>query len=374
MIKSPKGIFSLIVACILLSPLNWAHSMEHEEGEGEQIQTKGTKKRRTDIPVVAKTSGIGEAFLVDSIGALTSAQTKRHSDILGKDADLYTCDQPTFDKLFPVCPAGDDPIHKSFFAGQIRNAHNDNGIGTGTIIGMEKVEGGVRLTGITALHNFVGFTQTKGLDISAKFTRKFCIGSKAHPEQKGLVFSLGTFDIDSVIVPAIPVKDICLFSGILSHNKELFTDETVFFDQFHDHLPAITASKVNNSDVVSKASMYHYPLGKKDQRQNEGEALGNGKHKIESLFGSSGAGIFNEKFEIIGIHTGVSGADLRRDMIAACPDDDDIPISNYNLFALISLDDYNELNTGVDLYGSKGNSDKKFYDALKGLAENISHN
>lgn len=249
---------------------------------------------------------------------------------------------------------------------------SNNGVGTGTLIDIKKTEDGkIRITGITALHNFVGLNKIEGLKISAKFSKNFFLGSKAHPTEKENVFSLGSAEIDKIMVQKIPSKDICLFEGDFIFTKKLFEDNNDFFEKMHKNPPRIVENKIEEKEEY-ESFVCHYPLGKKDQRKNEGKAFATGKHKIESLFGSSGAALFNKNSEIFGIHTGVSYKDLRTDVIAEYNQAKDIPVSDFNLFEIISQKDYNDLKDGIDLFGSQGDFNKEIYNAISKLVETIS--
>lgn len=366
MINFKKFIFCLSMVFIS-TPLNLAHSMDKE---GDEPNNQLTKKIRIDVP----NEFVREAFLSDDIEKLKDANKEVFSRILNKDAKLYTCEETVFEKLFPVCSVGEANYEtdKSFFAGQIRNSMSNNGIGSGTLVDIKKTEEGkIRITGITALHNFVDFSKSKGLEISTKFSKNFFLGSKVHPTEQESVFALGNAEIDKIMVQKVPSKDICLFEGEFTFTKELFEDNNDFFEKMHKNIPSIVENKIEEEEEY-ESFVCHYPLGKKDQRKNEGKAFGTGKHKIESLFGSSGAALFNKNSEIFGIHTGVSYKDLRKDVIAEYDQDKDIPVSDFNLFEIISQQDYNDLKDGIDLFGSKGDFNKEIYNAISKLVESIS--
>ena len=368
MINMKKSVFVFISMWTFLSSLNEAYSMEDDE-KGKASQSNPTKKRRrSDYIDSIKISGIGEALLLRNItnGNLINTHTKHHSETFKEEVTLFRCEEETFKKIFPVHPIGDDFVDKSSFSGQIRDAAADDGIGSGCLVGMKKKKNKkIKFTCITAMHVFVGVNEKGNLVIPTKYTRKFSLGCKSLGND--YIFVAGSADVDKIMVQALPSKDICLFKGTFVPIAGLFDDEDDFFSRYHTKVPTIVKTEMDKSDNLP-AFMYHHPLGKKDQRRNDGKASGNGQHDIESLYGSSGAAIFNDKFEIFGIHTGVTKGNLCKDVIAEYDGDKEIPISKSNSFELISLQDYDDLSKGVNLYGNKG-FNKPLYDALVSLAE-----
>lgn len=370
MAKSVRTVFIIRLLFVLLFSLNQAYSMEPKDNDPSSSSPPAKRVKRSIK--VQEVYGVREAILKDNITSkkLKDANKKYFSERLQKDAELYLCDENSFDNLFPINTVGSDlnlTTDKSYFSGQIRITKNDDGLGTGTVVGMkEDSDGKIIITGITALHNFVGFDK-KGINIPLPGDRKFSLGSKHHTSDG--MFSLGHAEIDRVVVPSTPSKDICLFEGFFSRNEKLFDTEKEFYEQFKPNLPVIVTNEMTSTDTYS-GILYHYPLGKKDQRQNKGEALGTGQHKIESLFGSSGAALFDDNFKIFGIHTGVSGNDLYKDAVVEYDGIEDIPVSNFNSFEKISYKDYNDACTGVEIL--RGYLSKEFKVKLSSLVESLS--
>lgn len=320
------------------------------------------KKQKSEF---SNLKNISEAFLIDSIKKLTDTNTKFFSKRLKTNAELYLCDNTCFDDLFPISPIGSFELStdKGPFAGQIRITDDDEGLGSGTLVGMkEEDNGNITITGITALHNFVGF-DTKGINIPLPGDRKFVMGNQSLEE------GLGFAEINKVMLSSMPLKDICLFEGTFSCNKDLFEDNKKFFNQFFPHIPAIVENELINKNT-DLATMYHYPLGKKNQRKNTGDAYGTGLHKVESLWGSSGASFFNNDLKIFGIHTGASFTSLSTDAVVEYNGIEDIPVTQYNSFEKVSIKDYNDALNGTELL--RGNLSKEFKKQLSVLVESMS--
>lgn len=367
-----KSLFSLLILIGIAIPVT---AMDDNSSSSEHINTQ-KKRASTDLPKeepnnkkqkseFSNLKNISEAFLSDSINKLKDTNKKIFSKRLGLDTELYLCDETGFDNLFPIFKAesftssGD----KSYFAGQIRITKNDEGLGSGTLVGMKKEDdGSITITGITALHNFFGIDK-KGINIPLPGDRKFVMGSQILEE------GLGFAEINKVMVPSSPVKDICIFEGTFSFTNGLFDNNEKFFNQFFPQLPSIIENELIETDNCL-ATMYHYPLGKKNQRKNTGNAYGTGLHKLESLWGSSGASFFNNDLKIFGIHTGASGKNLSKDAVVEYDGIQDIPVSYYNSFEKISIKDYNEAINGTELL--RGNLSKNFKKQLSDLVESIS--
>lgn len=311
-----------------------------------------------------------EAFLIGEIDKLEDTGQTVYSQRLQATAELYKCNEQKFAELFPVFQNYDIISgHPSLSAGQIRNK-DDSGIGTATLIGIQEVEGKIRVLGVTAAHNFLRIDKSQGVMWPEKFYgRKFTLGSMIHPASKDEYFTLGETSIDKIMVQKNPEKDICLFEGVFTYNPSLFEENEQFIANFKS-IPLIVETSITEPEKWD-SSIYHYPLGKKDQRNNLGSAFGIGKHTMESLFGSSGAALFTPDGRIFGIHTGVDYGDLIFNKIAEYDGTKDIPIAKYNAFELFSMVEYNQLVNGIDLYG--GGHSKDFIMKLSKLAEKISN-
>ena len=232
-------------------------------------QEPARQRKKEDSSIVNDSK---EAILWSSIDKLTDTHRKIFSKRLNAEAELYTCDNKTFDDLFPISPLGtfDLKVDKSSFAGQIRYTTSDRGIGSGTIIGMaEEKNGDITITGITALHHIVSLDQGKDINRPSPGDRKFVMGSKRKEDKKET--ELGFVKINKVMVPHDPQKDMCLFKGTLIPNEKIFDSRKTFLNHFSPYVPSIIEDGITKTDPVP-STIYHYPLGRKDQRINSGDA------------------------------------------------------------------------------------------------------
>ncbi|MBY0293125.1 MAG: hypothetical protein K2W92_07560 [Alphaproteobacteria bacterium] len=315
---------------------------------------------------------VKEALLLSDLNnpEINDSHTRRSSKWI-PDAEVYTFqDETTFENLFPSHPFtgdGSEFDNRSFYVGQIASSLGNNGIGTGTLLDIVAgySDDTIRVIGITAMHNFVGITDA-GVHVSPKFSKKFFMGAKSLPDGSGIT-SYGTVDIDKVLVQKTPSKDICLFEGTVTPNRALLNSNDELVKIFSLTKPTIVEHEFNAGS--KQGTMYHYPLGKKNQRINTGEVSYNERHTIRSLFGSSGSSIFDDKLEIIGIHDGVKMAALQDKVVEVSGGD--LPVAEYNSFVKVSKDDYDSiLREGVNLYD--GSITKKFIDDLSVFVESNS--
>ena len=335
-------------------------------------------------PLSCNAVKVKEAMLLSDLAepGINDSHIRRNSRWIS-DAEVYTFqDDTVFERLFPTCPhasvldapTGEDIINtnedlrnKSFFVGQITTS-SGSGVGTVTLLDVIPgwTEDSIRVIGITAMHNFVGFTDT-GVVVHPKFSRKFFIGAKTLPDGSGIT-NYGEVDIDRVLVQANPSKDVCFFEGSVTPNRALLSSNEIMAEIFSLEKPTLIAQELSVGS--RRCVMYHYPLGKKNQRVNTGEAFHHEGHQIRSLFGSSGSSIFDEtSFEVIGIHDGVKSADLEHKVIEVT--NGDLPVARYNSFVKVSQGDYDSIRRDrVDLYD--GSITKDFIDALSVFVESNS--
>jgi hypothetical protein len=336
----------------------------------------------------ANAGKVKEAILLTDLSSeeLTNHHKRRYSKWaeelnLEKEADVYSFhNENTFERLFPsYLKSSQDYEDKSFYAGQISSVWGNNGVGTGILLDVGEFSGSVRAIGITAMHNFVSIKDEVTV-ISPKFTKQFFLGAKSVVGED--VDNYGTMKIDKVLVQRIPSKDICLFEGTISPNSKHFWARDGVFrpedakqeDIVTDFISSFIANKpeiVEKEIIINNENckMYHYPFGKRNQRKNEGTIFHSGKHQIRSLFGSSGASIFNEQFQIVGIHRGFDLTALKDKVVEIS--EGDIPVVEYNSFVKVSKSDYDSiLREGVDLYG--GDIKEDFIHSLSQFAaENL---
>jgi len=332
---------------------------------------------------------IKEAVLLDDLNSaeLKNKHTRRYSKWakeLNEDgsADVFSFqDQNTFERLFPSHPLDSGNYDdKSFYVGQIAGVLGSNGVGTGTLLEAKAVTPvSVRAIGITAMHNFVG-TKDGEVYISGRFTKQFFLGAKSVGSDS--IDNYGTMKIDRVSVQDVPSKDICLFEGVITPNRKYFwardgverPEDAKPEDVITDFVSSFNAKKpsVVNSELAVDTgvyTMYHYPLGKRNQRVNKGHVFHDGRHQIRSLFGSSGASIFNSELEVVGVHRGFDLTALK-DKVVEIPGGE-LPVVEYNSFVKTSIDEYNGIvSNGINLYG--GGLTEEFMASLSQFAaENL---
>jgi hypothetical protein len=317
------------------------------------IDGTADNKQRVVIPASPKVSR--EAILLHDLSSLSHTADKYRKKLTDPEADVYSCDKDTFQKLFPIHPTttnGSDSFDKSIFVGQIVNSNKLTiGTGTGTTLNVKFVSGdvGFRITGITAMHNFVGSNTDSPYYV--KYGKTFLPGKKYNPND-GSFQIWGKTKIDKVIVQKNPTKDICLFEGKLEIDNRLFPKDEDFINFYKTVLKE--APKILEDDALEKTgTMYHYPLGVEHQRKNEGSISENGQHQIRSLYGSSGASIFvkkGEEFKIAGIHRGGHLDTVKKDAVVKYEGRNGLPVMEFNVFEIISNKDYADLIDGVNLY------------------------
>lgn len=335
-------VFSIVSFCILLSLPSIAMDTEEHHRKFRSVvkNLKQSSMEEKNSPSSTSSSRLNrfEGLLFDNIEKMQ--KERQFVQELDKEVDLYTCDSHTFDEFFPVWK---DENFESFCVGQIQIKEGRT-CATGTLVFMEQGENKeINFKCITALHVFVGRNKDHGLFI--KQEREFVLGRKESDTMKDKVYNLGTSSIEKVKVLKKP-RDICLFEGKFVPNPDVFSSNEDFLVEFKDHLPKISQDlSVEQVDT----HMYHYPLGTKSQRKNTGPAFVNNRtHKMESVYGSSGAALLNESLEIFGIHTGCGS--ISDNKIAAYGKRK-IPITDFNTFELFFQKDYDDLVNGIDIYG-----------------------
>jgi hypothetical protein len=129
----------------------------------------------------------------------------------------------------------------------------------------------------------------------------------------GGISHMATVTINSLIVQNVISKDICLFKGKYELNGDYSKDEALLITNGYKKCLPKFNENLEIFDSPQDSFMHHYPLGKKEQRKNDGIVTLSEKmtqkmtHKIRSLKGSSGASIVSKASgEIIAIHTGMA--------------------------------------------------------------------
>ena len=224
-----------------------------------------------------------------------------------------------FDDTFPVCKG-----NAKISVGLIVDS------GTGTIIENK----GETVVGITAKHVF--------FDDKGKMLPKFGNFHQASMEKDGKIIVGAVIKIDEIrLYEDLNNKiDIALFIG----RYRIKNPEVPGIDVAHSNISKTALGK--KRDII----VYHYPWGVEDQRFKKGkvesiEGKGEGRHLISTLRGSSGAPIFNERDEIIGIHSGWNEIEKQgtikytgnkfKSLMSMCPDMIDVPIAGSSRYAPI---------------------------------------
>src|SRR5690606_26439032 len=134
------------------------------------------------------------------------------------------------------------------------------GIGTGTIIKLEKLEGNkYKATGLTALHVFFQRYEIKkdtfGFALDHPKSVRFYQGLKITEDNRlATVFSFNVEDI-KVLPGATLQKDICLFTGSFKRADE---EDIAPIEMLQKLCPKVVeAPKEGKLETI----MYHYPLG-----------------------------------------------------------------------------------------------------------------
>ena len=343
--KSKIAIISMISTCYFFIPLSVSAMNDEEQGAVLKQKSKLVEEddinRQSQSFLSAEQEGfIGSAHLVKS-------GSKYHSEKLKKEVDLYICDNNIFNTIFPIVKYTEESSWPSDCVGQIQVTGGDTSA-SGTLISISYDESNKSITFkcVTALHVFASFDTKNGLSI--RHNREFVLGRKEAPSNTNKVYNLGVSSIDKVLIQKEP-RDLCIFEGNFKPSSRLFESSKTFYDQFKNNIPKIVESQEKGKIV---ASMYHYPFGIKSQRNNTGIAdLDNKTHSMDSIYGSSGASIFNEKNEIFSIHTAHDAFDKTKiAIVKGMGATEEVPIVSSNLFELFSMKEYSDLIGGVNLY------------------------
>ena len=241
-------------------------------------------------------------FLLSSGKATSTLEGLLEKDVKKhhlKDGD--TLSDETFDKLFLA--SNPQNFSQGWYCGQL--ASQSGGKGTGTLLKIEEKDGILMGTGITSLHVFLEVFPShdkKKYRYTPNWT--FYQSSTSTDNEKRSYFA--KIEVTKVLFSSELRKDICLFVGsyILSGQYPAEALPKVIAGT-HAKLPKVSKDIVASGKPI-KAILYHYPLGKLNQRENKGKLLStDSTHKVSTLAGSSGAAFFSKKTsEIIGIHIG----------------------------------------------------------------------
>lgn len=225
-------------------------------------------------------------FLLLALNSAFSSEDKDFSKghgFLPKDTPnmktVLEIDDVGFDKVFPTClhnteEQGEQPNYSVCL---LRNKY----AGTATII----ENNNKNVTALTAAHNL---KDDKGNILFGSLFQ----GSARLNNKDEKISWIARYDINTVCFH--DEKDIALIKGTL-------VESPVNYDILKQYTSDISSEKNNQKQTCT---MYHHPLGFKDQRVSSGEVDHDGKHYISSLPGSSGASIFDGNGKITCIHTG----------------------------------------------------------------------
>lgn len=194
---------------------------------------------------------------------------------------VFEIDDVGFDKVFPSClhnieEQGEQPNYSVCL---LRNKY----AGTATIIENDNKN----VTALTAAHNLKDKDNKGNILFGTLFQ-----GSARSNNKDEKISHIARYDINTVCFH--DEKDIALIKGTL-------VESPFNYDILKQYTSDISSEKDNQKQT---GTMYHHPLGFKDQRVGLGEVDCDGKHYISTLPGSSGASIFNENGKIMCIHTG----------------------------------------------------------------------
>jgi hypothetical protein len=345
MIKNKTDIFLVFLIASFLMPLS-VYAMELDNfhtplAKKDKLVEEDDINRASQSFLLAEQEGfIGSAHLIKS-------GSKYHSEKLNKDVDLYTCDKKEFDTIFPIVQYNEEYEWPSDCVGQIQVTGGDTSA-SGTLISMDynKNNNNITFKCVTALHVFASFDKKNGLSI--RHGREFVLGRKETHSKSGKVYNLGVSSINKVLVQNEP-KDLCIFEGNFNPSSSLYKSPEAFYNEFKDNIPEIVETQEKG---VLLASMYHYPFGIKSQRANSGKVdLDIKKHYMDSIYGSSGAAIFNKDSKIFAVHTAHDAFDKSKiAIVKGIGADEEAPIVDANLFELFSMKEYNDLVGGINLY------------------------
>lgn len=290
----------------------------------------------------------------------------------------YRVDEAHFADLFPRHPyqkGRADYEDRSFYAGQIVEEERGPACGSGMLLEITGRSGDhLRVLGVTALHVFV----EDNFSIAAQCTRSFRIGAKTFAqggtEANASFVELededplyGLVEIDTLLLPPHPKKDICFFEGEILDST--LTNQELK-DIFSQTQPQVAKKAIQTDQEVV---MYHYPLGVRDQRTNKGKAEHNGHHFLTSLVGSSGAALYSPQTrEIVGIHTGARSKKGFPGAVACPLSEDPLDIVPYNMYAPLIGSDLETAKgkSGINLYREnifRGSDGKSLLKTIKGI-------
>ncbi len=200
---------------------------------------------------------------------------------LGRVKVDYECDDESFDNIFPPCSFAQSTVNS--LVGRLTN---EIGVGTGTIF--EKI--GNRMRGIAARHNFI----TR--DNNVKYGEFFLANARLSETESSVSFC-AKITIDAVYY--LDSKDVCIFEGTYETHNEFYVSE------LFKHRLSFLRRDDQLSAINQNFTLWHYPGGTADQRQNTGKILKANEHDAATFPGSSGAPIFINNNTLFGVHIGV---------------------------------------------------------------------
>ena len=327
---------------------------------------------------------LNEAFLEDTLTFLTyttdiNSQIKAEEEITQDNSQYYTFTKEDFDRIFPY-NYQKEFLKPDFYVGQIISTQRKKGIGTGILIDIEEQGDKIIGRGLTALHTFVDF-KNGILAINPPNAFTFIQGNRSIEGDVSKSNFHSSLKIRKIYFLKEKTKDICLFEGTLEPNKDLYRTAQIFLKFLKEFpFPNISEREISLEGDL-EGVIYHYPLGK-TERCNTGPLLKSNKekdsfHKINTLFGSSGAPIFVDE-KLIGIHLGTLSRSVKEKLKIVTPQGFltqrmCLHVASMNRFAKISSQDIKNLLSGAELFSvmysasDDGEEEKKYLDNLTRL-------
>jgi hypothetical protein len=340
--------------------MKFIDSVQQKDEDLLEVSSLSIKKTSPDkveeTLVTAEVIRVGtynEVILKRDLPQLDNTGEYKFIDMNGKKALVYSCDEVKFEKIFPRCLASE--MNSSVFAGLITEGGElRESLGTGTLLEIEEENGSLRGRGLTVLHNFISCSSQGKVDWQSCYNYRFILGCKDAGNNR--VTNYGEMIIDKILIEEKPLKDICVFEGTIAPNLYAFDENVTEYIHFLKNdlqIPQLVEEEVTfkEGEELEGVRIYHYPLGRKEQRKNEGSLVSKDRHTITSVPASSGAAILREDGKIVGIHTGAFYDDFT-DEVVKIEEQDYIPIANFNRYVLISKADYDRLLKGVNIYGA----------------------
>jgi len=312
-----------------------------------------------------------EAFLVHPVQAfLSSYEEKTASVSVECDSCLLAihleAPEPILFRaeLFDaLCPRWEDATPQlSWLVGRTTSGPEEQQVcGTATILGSILEGDGLRVQGVTCLHNF--FDKDYNYSLAQIFL-----------EANNL--KIASVSIDKLHVkPAEDdslniVEDLCYFEGACVPASK--HDAAALHAIIEDHKPALVSVTEMQSGT---AVLYHYPLYQSVgfKRRSEGASeINMGGHEIPAFFGSSGGPLIQERREgtssLLGIHTGAIRGNEERSVRyrPVSGPEIEIPMAETNSFIPLSREAYDMLkNSGYDIFSLTPFRKKRAFQAFQ---------